>query len=744
MAPPSSPAEAEQVVLDLPTQAKSATDGQLTKPSHRIDARFPEQFVDRLSRQEVFNKHLFRPNTYLHKWWARRCGSTFRTILKQFSPSAERADYYAAGGLEGLTVLDPMMGGGTTLHEAIRLGANVVGADIDPIPVLQARSSLSRILLPSLSTAFDRFLGDLHADLHPYFQTHCPTCAGETDVRYCLYGRRKRCACGTVIQVEQYDLRQDGETTIRLDPSSGEILIDSQPSQHAPATGCLPKLIKKGDKKCPVCDQAYQDLRDQPFYTRYALVAVVGMCARHGLFYRTPSAHDLDLVAKADRMRSDLDFGPMKDFLVRDGPKSADLIRHNIPSYLDVFSSRQLLYLHAATKHLQRHMEIERLNLAMLVSTSLEFNSMLCGYKGWYKNRPGAIRHTFALHAYSFQYTALENNPVNPIKSSGNLRQLFHDRIERGRKWAAAPIERKLGANGKQQRVSVRGETDAGDEVSTQAGLRPEGGSFWVMQRDSRKLPLTDGSVDIVVTDPPYYNSVQYADLAYFFRVWLARLVPDAATWHYDHDHVAVAAATPRHADNFLSVLGGIFRECHRVLKKDAGRMVFTFHHWDHNAWADLTLALQGAGFMLMNVYVVFSEHPISVHIRDLKSIQHDCILVLAANGNAAVRPWTLPKAAEITESEPFCRCCGEALGWLLEKGLPAEEVRQQWKRLLGNRGGERLALESTRVLSTNVDDVYRAMRNNPEMPAKDDFVEALRHKLQLRLAAVRSSRRNQ
>ena len=57
---------------------------------------------------------------------------------------------------------------------------------------------------------------------------------------------------------------------------------------------------------------------------------------------------------------------------------------------------------------------------------------------------------------------------------------------------------------------------------------------------------------------------------------------------------------------------------------------------------------------------------------------------------------------------------------------------------------GERLALEATRVLSTNVDDVYQAMRNNPGIPTKDAFVRALNHKLQLRLAAVRPSRRNQ
>ena len=85
---------------------QAAINGQLVQPSQEIDTRFPEQFVDSLSRREVFNKHLFRPNTYLHKWWARRCGATFRTILKQFAPAAGKRDYYAAGGLEGFTVLD--------------------------------------------------------------------------------------------------------------------------------------------------------------------------------------------------------------------------------------------------------------------------------------------------------------------------------------------------------------------------------------------------------------------------------------------------------------------------------------------------------------------------------------------------------------------------------------------------------------------------------------------------------------
>ena len=145
-------------------ESQSAMDGLLlsSRQEYGIDpgCPFPEEFVNALSRQEVFNKHLFRPNTYLHKWWARRCGSTFRAILKQFA-NAERRGYYTPGGPEGKVVLDPILGGGTTLHEAIRLGANVIGADIDSIPIAQARASLTHASLGDLRSAFNLFFSSL-------------------------------------------------------------------------------------------------------------------------------------------------------------------------------------------------------------------------------------------------------------------------------------------------------------------------------------------------------------------------------------------------------------------------------------------------------------------------------------------------------------------------------------------------------------------------------------------------------
>ena len=82
-----------------------------------LDNEFATDFGNQIAQLEAYNKHHYRPNSYLHKWWARRCGSTFRLILKHLVTDEAQRDYYAPGGLAGRIILDPMMGGGTTLHE---------------------------------------------------------------------------------------------------------------------------------------------------------------------------------------------------------------------------------------------------------------------------------------------------------------------------------------------------------------------------------------------------------------------------------------------------------------------------------------------------------------------------------------------------------------------------------------------------------------------------------------------------
>ena len=695
-----------------------------SRPFIPLDTEFDVTFANAIARLESYNKHHYRPNSYLHKWWARRCGSTFRLILKQLAADEAARDYYAPGGLAGKIILDPMMGGGTTLHEAIRLGANVIGADLDPIPVLQARATLTDIPLLELEQAYKQFERSLQAELNSYFLTNCPSCATAVPFRFVLYGLRRRCACGPVLVVDSLVVRQESDgSLIHICPNTHHILQDRQVISAASTSVQLP-LVEKGEQVCGVCNGRYEDDLEQPFYARYEPLVVVGRCRqRHcaqSLFFKAPDWLDREAAQRADEARPKLPLDP-DNFLVEPGRKSVHLQRRGVDHYLDLFSSRQLLYLEAARRHLPDFEPAVRLNLALLVSTSLEFNAMLCGYKGKGKRRAGAIRHVFAHHAYAFPYTAVENNPVYYRKSSGTLAKLFHARIRRGRQWAQLPRERVIGeqdsvtgnqysvsskqhsvASNRKRFVEIEGELDVGQEVASAADLAEGSRRFLLLQGSSTELALADNSVDFIVTDPPYYDSVQYSDLAAFFRVWLRQLLPDGADWGYD---MADSAVDPHKLDResrYVELLTAIFKECGRVLGEN-GRFIFTFHHWNPKAWAALTHALRQANFRLVNHYVVHAENPISVHINNMKALVHDAILVLApCDGvrysvdrgqysvasnqygvceETAVAP---PPPIDQTESEAFCRDCAAHLGWLLDQPeLASTDIHAYWLTML-------------------------------------------------------------
>jgi putative DNA methylase len=652
-----------------------------------IDSHFDEDFADALARMETYNKHYYRPNSYLHKWWARRCGSTFRLILKGLVSAPKAQDYYAPGGLAGAIILDPMMGGGTTLHEAIRMGANAIGADIDPIPILQARASLADLPLSDLEDAFADFYDRLASHLTPLLTTRCPRCRQVTPLRFTLYGLRRFCDCGPVIVVDSLTLRQerDGSRTV-LCPTCHR--VQRRPGTDAwPDCGCVsggrrPTLVSRRQRRCAHCDQRYGDDLEIPYYGRYLPLAIAADCPEHGFFIHTPTSGDLALMAQADAGRAELNRQQAPDFVVGDGPKSSALRGRGVGSYLDLFSSRQLLYLHEAITCLPALAPAIRLNLALLVSTSLEFNSLLCGYKGTGRRRAGAIRHVFSLHAYSFPYTAVENNPLHPGKTSGSLQKLFHDRIRRARHWARLPKERRLVGQGRPQQVAVKGELDLGYEVQSVTDLQAGSRRFLLCYGSSARLDLPGDSVDFVVTDPPYFDSVQYSDLAAFFHVWLRQLLPGAASWEVD---LAQSAVEPQvnGDDQYTPLISAIFSECHRVLRKEHGRFIFTFHHWNPKGWAAISRALKQAGFVLVNRYVVHSENLRSVHIAPHKALLHDAILVLAAAGSGAGGTWERPARIDRDDGRQFCHDCATLLGWILQTRPEDDIIDEIWRRHL-------------------------------------------------------------
>jgi len=653
-------------------------------PFPQIDTAFPIEEANKIIEKESFNKHLFRPNTYLHKWWARRSGTAFRYILKQLVKDSARRDYYSAGGLEGQVIYDPMIGGGTTLHEAIRLGSNVVGVDIDPIPILQAKATLTDYDIGKLNTEFTDLFEYLNKTIGDFYRTKCPICSSYSSIQFSLYGLRKRCACGEVVVVDSYIIREEKSNNVTISPTETRLATNDK---HSCELFLDAPIIEKSNNKCPNCDKPLKELLDVPYAERYYPLIISGNCGTHGQFYKTLDDFDhenLDAAKLASKFDCKFDLSSLK---IQPGPKSNDLLKRNIRYFSELFTPRQLLFIKNSTDYLASVQNPQKLLFALLVSTSLDFNSLLCGYKGAHIRRPGAIRHVFSHHAYSFPYTALENNPIFTRATSGTLTRLYRDRIMKAIEWSRAPIERII-YNGASKKLEIVGEIDSGFAEKEPSALKSGKRKYYLHQGDAGKFELPQGSVDFVVTDPPYFDNVQYSDLSNFFRVWLQHLLPDEANWKYAETDSAVSNEANAKG-TYANMLARIWRNCYVSLKPPHGRLIFTFHHWNSQAWAELAISLLEADFKLVNFYVIKAENPTSVHIQRLNSLQHDCILVCApGNWSSNARVWHETSPSQTSDSREFLRTCSEVVGWILQEAMDQEDVYQLCDTIIGAGNG--------------------------------------------------------
>ena len=91
-----------------------------------MDVRTPYVELSKIASVEAHRKNIYRPPYYVHKWWARRTGTVFRGLLLDLLLD-EQEDvmeaFYRRHDFSGTTILDPFMGGGTTVGEALRLGS---------------------------------------------------------------------------------------------------------------------------------------------------------------------------------------------------------------------------------------------------------------------------------------------------------------------------------------------------------------------------------------------------------------------------------------------------------------------------------------------------------------------------------------------------------------------------------------------------------------------------------------------
>jgi hypothetical protein len=127
-----------------------------------------------------------------------------------------------------------------------------------------------------------------------------------------------------------------------------------------------------------------------------------------------------------------------------------------------------------------------------------------------------------------------------------------------------------------------------------------------VLHRNARALPdVASGSVDLVLTDPPYFDNIAYSELSDFYLPWLQLMELASPDGTGPNAYAENLAAKRRDAPAIMTFREGLtscFGEVARVLKDD-GRLVFTYQHKTAGAWEALGTALARAGLRPVQIF---------------------------------------------------------------------------------------------------------------------------------------------
>ncbi len=594
----------------------SATTVAAVPPVTALEVDFPALMIGRVAEQESWRKEVHRPATHTHKWWAQRLGSVFRGVLASaVTASADEAEgvYTSASRFENLVVFDPFAGSGTTLVEAAKFGAGVVGYDINPVATLVQRQAVAGWDSDGLAEAFNTVEKSSRAEIDEFHINHrgetvlyyfwvalagCPDCDAEVELfsshvfakhAYAKKYPIARATCPSCHAVATIDLQS--EDCIVCESCGGTVEL------AGPVTG--QKMVCPSGHSNRVVDSLGGEI---PAYRQYTKM-VLGFDGSKR--YEPIDDFDRSLYKRASaKLRACRTELVLPSGVLEDGYNTRQALRWGFESWEQFFNDRQLLSLGLLGRAVSELdcQPAHREALIALFSGVLEFNNLFCSFKG---EGTGAVRHMFSHHVLKPERTPLEAHPWGTPSSSGSFSTLFKSRIERALEYKVSPHDIVL-AGGEARRVFGLGEPLARRVVDTwplDGCLQDEA---LIRCGSSSDTVLPSGSVDLIITDPPFMDNVHYSELADFFHAWLVPLEPfdgyPGTGSTRSGDEVQSVDA-----ESFGRAIGAVWRECARVLRDD-GLLAFTFHQSKIEGWLELVSALKEARFVVTSVQPVKAE----------------------------------------------------------------------------------------------------------------------------------------
>jgi len=638
-----------------------------------IESDFPikEVSAESLREKNIRHGHI----STLHIWWARRpLASSRASIYAALTPEPKdeeerlkraqfisnlskwenslnknlieraRKEILEANNGKPPKVLDPFAGGGAIPLEALRLGCETYASDLNPVAVLILKCTLEypqkygkkkvkgaligekeiNPLLEDVSKWGQWVLEEAKKEIGRFYPSDPD---GSIPVGY-IWARTVKCgnpSCGAEIPlVRQTWLAKKDKKKIayRIIPKGNRIEFEIKEGNEIdfdPETG----TISRAKVICPCCGSGLSDKEVRKQFQQakagQRMVAVVLHHAkRQGKIYRLATEKDLEIFKEAEKylekkrqkLLKEWEIAPVPDEPIDpNSVKPRSMWLYGITKWGDLFNSRQKLALITFTEKVsQAHKKMMEQGydkeyvkavvsyLAFAIDRQADYNSTLCiwAVSGEF------IAHTFGRQALPMIWDYFELSPWSEATGDWNSAM----------EWILRVMEHF-------------------SAVSRECAT--------VTQCSATSLPYPDNYFDAVVTDPPYYDNVNYAELSDFFYVWLKRAIGDLHSDLFSTPMVPkteeIVSNPVRHGNDkkakqfFEDMITKSFKEIYRVLNSE-GIACIVFAHKSTEAWETIINALLNSGLYLTASWPVHTEMKARLTAKETASLASSIYMV--------------------------------------------------------------------------------------------------------------------